>query len=229
MEPIHVPLLSRRQERGQFLQKMNHVVPAVGLLTAGVHALTEGARGLDLALAVVEIGTTLMLAAFIVKTLRAMRQPGTHSHDAHGVDWIDIWSAGILFAEAAERWHVRHHIARPTILTALVTLAFGLFHGRLLAFARQKRGLRITEAGLSVSGRPFRRFRARWGRAWRPPHRHREQSVEIRTRAGRLRRIDLADLRNAGSVRAALQDANQRLARTRATEHASTPGGLSMP
>ena len=227
MEPIHVPLLSRRQERGQFLQKMNHVVPAVGLLTAGVHALTEGARGLDLALAVVEIGTTLMLAAFIVKTLRAMRQPGTHSHDAHGVDWIDIWSAGILFAEAAERWHVRHHIARPTILTALVTLAFGLFHGRLLAFARQKRGLRITEAGLSVSGRPFRRFRARWSEI--ASISLGEQSVEIRTRAGRLRRIDLADLRNAGSVRAALQDANQRLARTRATEHASTPGGLSMP
>ena len=227
MEPIHVPLLSRRQERGQFLQKMNHVVPAVGLLTAGVHALTEGARGLDLALAVVEIGTTLMLAASIVKTLRAMRQPGTHSHDAHGVDWIDIWSAGILFAEAAERWHVRHHIARPTILTALVTLAFGLFHGRLLAFARQKRGLRITEAGLSVSGRPFRRFRARWSEI--ASISLGEQSVEIRTRAGRLRRIDLADLRNAGSVRAALQDANQRLARTRATEHASTPGGLSMP
>lgn len=222
-----MPLLSRRQERGQFLQKMNHVVPAVGLLTAGVHALTEGARGLDLALAVVEIGTTLMLAAFIVKTLRAMRQPGTHSHDAHGVDWIDIWSAGILFAEAAERWHVRHHIARPTILTALVTLAFGLFHGRLLAFARQKRGLRITEAGLSVSGRPFRRFRARWSEI--ASISLGEQSVEIRTRAGRLRRIDLADLRNAGSVRAALQDANQRLARTRATEHASTPGGLSMP
>lgn len=222
-----MPLLSRRQERGQFLQKMNHVVPAVGLLTAGVHALTEGARGLDLALAVVEIGTTLMLAASIVKTLRAMRQPGTHSHDAHGVDWIDIWSAGILFAEAAERWHVRHHIARPTILTALVTLAFGLFHGRLLAFARQKRGLRITEAGLSVSGRPFRRFRARWSEI--ASISLGEQSVEIRTRAGRLRRIDLADLRNAGSVRAALQDANQRLARTRATEHASTPGGLSMP
>ena len=222
-----MPLLSRRQERGQFLQKMNHVVPAVGLLTAGVHALTEGARGLDLALAVVEIGTTLMLAASIVKTLRAMRQPGTHSHDAHGVDWIDIWSAGILFAEAAERWHVRHHIARPTILTALVTLAFGLFHGRLLAFARQKRGLRITDAGLSVAGRPFRRFRARWSEI--ASISLGERSVEIRTRAGRLRRIDLADLRNASSVRAALQDANQRLATTRATEHASTPGGLSMP
>ena len=152
---------------------------------------------------------------------------GTRSHDAHGVDWIDIWSAGILFAEAAERWHVRHHIARPTILTALVTLAFGLFHGRLLAFARQKRGLRITEqACLSPA--------VRFAGSGRDGPRSRqsslgERSVEIRTRAGRLRRIDLADLRNAGSVRAALQDANQRLATTRATEHASTPGGLSMP
>jgi hypothetical protein len=30
------------------------------------------------------------------------RQP-SRGHHAHGVDWIDIWAAGVLFAEAAER------------------------------------------------------------------------------------------------------------------------------
>jgi hypothetical protein len=164
-----------------------------------------------------------MLAASIVQTLRATRQPGTHSHDRHEIDWIDIWAAGVLFAEAAERWHLRHHIARPTILTALVTLAFGLFHGRIVAFGRRRRGLRITDEGLSVAGRPFRRFRAPWSEI--ASISLGERSAEIRTRAGRVRRIDFTDLHNAGSVRAALEDANQRVVMTHAAVHAATARG----
>jgi hypothetical protein len=222
MQPIHVPLLSQRQERVQLLQKINHVIPAVGLVTAGAHALAEGARGGDLVLAVVEVGTTILLAASIVQTLRARRQPAAHHDKAHAIDWIDVWAAGVLFAEAAERWHVKHHIARPTMLTALVTLAFGLFHGRILAYGRRRRGLRITSDGVSVAGRPFRGFRARWPEI--ASITLSERFAEIRARTGRVRRIDLGDLHNADSVRAALEEARRQWLLIQSTKRAANPG-----
>ena len=69
MDPIVVPLLSRRLNRAQAMQKINHAIPAMGLIVAGVQALKEGARGFDLALAIVEIGTSVLLVA----TLAAIR------------------------------------------------------------------------------------------------------------------------------------------------------------
>jgi len=222
MLPIHVPFLSRRQERGQLLQKMNHVIPAAGLAAAGARALAEGTSGLDLALAVVEIVTTAFLAVSIVQTLRARRQPASHHQKPHRIDWIDLWSAGVLFAEAAERWHVNHHLARPTILTALVTLALGLFHGRILAFGQSRRGLRISSDGVSVAGRPFRRFQARWPEI--ASITLSERFAEIRARPGRVRRIDLQDLHNADSVRAALEDARRQVLLIQSAARATDAG-----
>src|SRR5262245_10820466 len=220
MDSVVVPLLSRRFERAQILQKATHVIPAVSLLTVGAQALKEGVRGLSLALAFVEIGTSVMLMVTIVRGLRATRRP-VHHGDRHGVDWIDIWAAGVLFAEAAERWHLRHHLSRPTILTALLTLGLGLFHGRIAAFGRRRRAIRITTDGMHVGGKPFRPFSAKWhdiasisviG-----------QSAEIRTRGGRVRRVDLADLRNAEDVRAAFAKASGRLAAFRTQDSALRP------
>lgn len=221
MDPIVVPLVSRRLNRAQAMQKLNHAVPAMGLIVAGVQALKEGARGFDLALAIVEIGTSVVLVATIGRSIREARKGGKREpQHAHGIDWVDIWAAAVLFAEAAERWHLRHHIARPLILTAFLTLGLGLFHGRMTAFRRRRRSLRISTEGLYVSGRPFSTFTAPWrdiaaiviaGR-----------SAEIRTRTGRVRRLDLADLENADDVRVALEEAQARLAAVGADEQLST-------
>jgi hypothetical protein len=68
--------------------------------------------------------------------------------------------------------------------------------------------LALTEIVTSVAGKPFMAFRATWkdiagvtvGDA----------SAEIRTRVGRIRRVDLLDLENAAEVRAALYEAQRR-------------------
>lgn len=62
MRLIHVPFLSRWQGPAQLLQKLNHVIKAVGLAAAGARGPAEGARGADLVLASVEIVTTVLLA-----------------------------------------------------------------------------------------------------------------------------------------------------------------------
>jgi hypothetical protein len=208
MDSVVVPLLSRRFERAQILQKANHAIPAAALLVTGVQALMEGSWGFGLALGAVQIATSAMLMVTIVRSLRATRGPAHHHHE-HGIEWIDIWAAGVLFAEAAERWHVKHHISRPMILTALLTLALGLFHGRIAAVGRRRRAIRITADGMYVGGKPFRAFTAPW----------RDiasisvtgQVAEVRTRGGRVRRLNLADLRNAEDVRAALAEGRKRL------------------
>jgi hypothetical protein len=162
MDSISVPLLSRRARRGVLAQKLNHAIPAMGLLAAGVQALAEGARGLDLALAAVEIITSAMLVITIGREMRELhrRQP-SRGHHAHGVDWIDIWAAGVLFAEAAERWHLNHHLARPTILTGLVTLGLACFINDCRATATPPR--RQNQPGWDyIGGKPFRTFSASW-------------------------------------------------------------------
>src|SRR5438094_2867972 len=105
----------------------------------------------------------------MVLTVRRMRRapaaaaPAAHAPHAHGVDWVDIFAAGVLATEALERWHVKHQIARPTILTALVMLAMGVFDGRIIAAAEQRSALRVSPEGLRLGRRPFRLFRAGWG------------------------------------------------------------------
>lgn len=210
---VTVPLRSRRLKRVQLVQKLQHAVPAFGLLMAGVQSLTAGARGVELGLAVAGIAISGLLGASIIRGLRAVRRGRTsephQDHQGHGIDWTDICVAGVLFIEAAETWHVRHHIARPVILTGVITLGLGVFHGRMAARAERRRSLRLTDDHLIVGGKPFRKFTARWDEI-----KHidmTEHEAVIHTHKGRRRRLDFKDLENAADVRAALEKAQQRL------------------
>ena len=224
MDSFVVPLQSRRLERAQLLQKINHAIPATGLLVAGAQAFTEGAHGVALALGAVEIGTSAMLMFTLARGFRELgRRRGPAAHRAsHGVDWIDIWAAGVLFAEAAERWHLTHHLSRPTILTGIITLALGVFHDRIRARIQRRRAVRITAEGIYVGAKPFRGLNAQWpdiasisitGHV-----------AEVRTRTGRVRRVDLADLRNPEEVRAAFTEGRKRLAALNARDAPPAPG-----
>src|SRR5215210_4371546 len=147
---LFVPMRSRRLKRALALQQINHAVPAAGLIYAGLAALRQGAEGFELALAIVEILTSVVLIAALARSIHAARASTPANHGAHGINWVDIWAAAVLLAEVFERWHARHHIARPILLTALFTLALGLFHRRVAAF-------RERAAGFVVRRRPFRR------------------------------------------------------------------------
>jgi len=205
---LFVHLQSRRVSRGLMLQKMQHAIPAAPLLFQGLKVLREGAHGFELALGITETVTSLFLLLTIARALRAMRSPAG-VHHSHGVDWAHIWSAGVLLAEAGERWHLHHHIARPIILTAIFTLGMGLFHERITARQSRLRHMRIDGHGIAMKRGPFRRWRSSWQELAGVTIDDNEAT--LRTRAGKATRIGFADLFNAAEVRAALVVARDRL------------------
>ncbi len=209
LEATTVPLRSRRHERALVAQKFQHVLPASGLLLVGAQALRDGAHGGELALAIVEILTSAALVVSFARHVRAVRRPHAAAHAHHGVDWFDIFAAGVLAAEAVERWHLKHHIARPTILVALITLGLGLFHGRIAAHQARRRVLHIDDSGVRIGGKPFRTFFAAWpdiAAITLAPG-----LAEVHTRAGATRRLHLDDLHDTERVRAALAAAQAHL------------------
>jgi hypothetical protein len=218
-DDLVVPLHSRRRQRGVLAQKLQHVIAGAGLFFSGMQSLSAGAHGLELALAIAGMITAGLLIAAFARAVRGVaRARGTHAHPAHhhhAVDWIDIFAAAMLFAEAAEKYHLRGHIWRPETLAAVATLAIGLLHGRLAARNEQRRSMRLTGDHLVIGGRNkfVRRFTARWDEIADISIGDREAS--IRTHQGKTRRLNLADLENAPAVRDALTRAQERLAARR--------------
>ena len=68
--------------------------------------------------------------------------------------------------------------------------------------------MRLTAEGIRIPGKPFRSFAARWPEI--ASVEMTDAAVQIRTRAGRVRRLDLLDLENAAEVRVALEEARRR-------------------
>lgn len=212
-----VPLRSKRRERALAVQKFQHAIPAAPLLFAGLQAIGKGEHGLALALAVFEIGTSVLLLGTVVREIRAMRRPPAQAHHPrhahHGVDWVHIFAAGVLIAEVLEHWHLTHHIRRPTVLTAIVTLGLGLFHGRLQRFTEARRSLRVDDDGIQIGGKFFQTFRAKWPEVASIDVD--ERSAWITTLDGRVRKLNLSDLHGADDVRRALDEAQERAAAAR--------------
>lgn len=214
-DDLIVPLHSRRRRRGLLAQKLQHVIAGAGLFLSGTQSLTAGAEGLELALAIAGMITAGLLMAAFAREVRgiagARGMPAHPTHHRHSVDWMDIFAAGMLFAEAAEKYHLRGHIWRPETLTAVATLTIGLLHGRLATAGERRRSLRVTTDELSIGGRLrfSRRFTARWSEIAAIDITDRDATV--RTRDGRTRRLNLADLENAAAVRESLMLARDRL------------------
>ena len=209
---VAVKMRSRRQERAQFAQHIQHAVPTVGLLAAAWQSLSTGAEGFELALAVAEIATSVLLIGGIlrgVRKLRAKDHGHGHALHAHRIEWLDIFAAGVLLTEAAEHWHLTHRVQGPTLLLASATLAMGLTHGRTKSLFGRARALELTAEHFVIPGKPFRGIKARWSDV-----KHiklTDDHAEILLRSGRRRRINLRDLKNAAEVRDLLTQAQQRL------------------
>jgi len=218
-DPITVPLSSKRQQRAQLVQRLNHAIPAFGLLQAGLAAMRDEHVGFGFYLGVFELVSSAVLIILTVREFKRAARPSAQGHAPHahhGVDWVDIAAAFMLVAEALEHWHLKHHISRPTVLSAMTTFALGLSHGRIVAAASRRRVVRITDGGVFMPGHPFRgrKIDASWAEV---------ESIEVdettavvRARGGRKRRFDLRDMHHGSQLRDALRVAQDRLALYRA-------------
>lgn len=219
---ISVPLHTRRYQRAQMAQKIQHAAPSFVLLGDGVTRLTGGGEhGQSFFLGAVEVIAAGLVMITVVRGIVKLRAahgkpaedsgspkgaPYNPAHGAkarHTVDWIDICIGGMLLVEAYMHFHETGHLARPTILLAAVMLTLGTFHGRITAFAYRLRSMHVSADGISIPGRlPFSRITLRWADV---------ASVEIDgdtarivTHNGRLHVVDSTDAVDGHAVRQAL-------------------------
>jgi hypothetical protein len=210
---ITVPLESRRRERALLAQKMQHVLPSIFLLIDGIGRLGGEHTRWSLSLGAAEVVTSLLVAgAFaraVRKTLSSSNSVVDEHQQAHGVDWVDLFLAGMLVTEALVHRRETGHLPRPTVLLAAVVGVSGLLHGWLHKWGQRRRALRVTEEGISVSRRRRTRLKATWAELSRIELTAREALIVTRT--GVERRIDLTDLKNPAPIVVALTAARERL------------------
>jgi hypothetical protein len=213
--PIIVPLESRRRERAQLAQKLQHVLPSVLLLSDGLGRFGGERAAWSLALGVAEVVTSaLVIGAFARAVRRVMLSSNSARHEQHvphGVDWVDVFLGGMLVTEALVHRQETGHLPRPTILLAVVLVVIGLLHGRLRERNQRRRELRLTDEGISISRRWRRRFNATWPEI--DAIELAPRVARIVMRSGAVREIDLADAKNAPAIVEVLAVARDRLTR----------------
>ncbi|MEO8681441.1 MAG: hypothetical protein ABI665_20505 [Vicinamibacterales bacterium] len=220
---ISVPLRTRRLQKAQMAQKIQHAAPSLVLLGDGLTRIGSGDPGQSLVLGVVEVIAAVLVIGTVARGIMRLRKgkgrgnpkglpppadaPQTHdAHDSpvhHGLDWIDLCIGGMLVVEAYMHWHETGHVPRPTVLLAVVMLGLGLFHGRITAYAHKRRAMHVSADGISIPGRfPFMRLTLPWSDV---------ASVDfddgvalIVAHDGRRRRVAMADSLEPNLVRDAL-------------------------
>ena len=172
-------------------------------------------RGFALVLAIFEIVSSVLLIGAFILAIRKLRQPahGDAPHAHHGsIDWIDVFTAAVLFAEVGEHYHLTHHVKRPALLLAFTMLGIGFYHGAIRRRMEKRFTLRVEDQGLYVGGKPFGAMRATWPDVASIDVGERYGTITLKS--GRKRRLDLGDVEGPDAVRAALAAAQQRLAAT---------------
>jgi mannose-6-phosphate isomerase-like protein (cupin superfamily) len=201
-----IPFLSRRRERALVVEKVPNVLGALALFGDGVLRAQHETQTYGWALSGAEVlASILVLGAFVYALVVSFRakpgdQPATHS----GIDWVDLWLAGMFAVEAVAHHYETNHWPRPTVLLAATMFVVAILHRPMAALSRRRRGLVMSNKGLRV-GRPFHRFRADWSTL--KPITVSERWAVLETIDGHAHRIDLSDLGNERQVREALREA----------------------
>jgi hypothetical protein len=203
--------------RGALFQHLQHALAAPQLLIHGVQRVRGLESGTDLLLGGAEVVASVLVIGALARAFRAYQRPHAGAgHRAHGrIDWVDVLLACMLVTEAAAHWHETGKWPRPTLLTAAVMLTLGVLHGRMAAKRERRCALRVTDDGVTMGLRFFRRFTARWADIVRieiDP-----TQARIVTRSGREQDFDLHDLEGADRVTAALEVARRRALAAAAT------------
>jgi hypothetical protein len=211
---ITVPLVSRRRERVQLMQKVQHGVPAGVVFIEGLDRILNGAGDANRWLGTVEAFASLLVLGAIARAIGRLKWGAGHTPPRqrihlHQVDWIDLLLALMLFAEVGVHWYETGRWRRPTLLLAVTTLAVGLLHGRLTTFMAKRRALRVTDDGITVGGKLFGRLTARWSEIARIDLA--DKSAALVMKDGRTTTFDLIDLRHGSDVTRALARARVRL------------------
>lgn len=225
---IAVPIRSRRAQKGQFVQKLQHAVPSIVVLGDGIDHLTHDPHGASLALGVAEVGVSVLVIGSVIRGFRRLRAQmavtaHAHTHAHHGVDWIDLCLAAMLAVEAVAKYTANGRIPRPTIVLALAMLVVGLAHGRIAAWGYRRRELRIDEAGIGVPGRFFRRHTLAWTEI--ASFDLTDSTAAITTVSGTSHRIDFSDVMQSAALRDALAQAHALHARAIMPPAAEASGG----
>lgn len=135
------PKRERRRAVGRLVQKVQHALPALVLLQHGYDAVSHGAHGWHLALAVTQLVTAVVVIAAVIVAVRNLRRQMAGGRTPHlhlGIDWLDIFLSGMLLVEVWTRYHDDGHIQRPTLLLAAIMLIVGLYGGRFAAWKRAR-------------------------------------------------------------------------------------------
>lgn len=180
------------------------------LVTDGVRRVTGEFHLASAALGIAEIVTSALVIGSMARAMKQLRRTTHAEHHAHGIDWVDIFLGVMLGVEAFMHQHESGHLPRPTVLVAILTFAIGIFHPRLAAFGDRRRALHITDAGLSLPGRPFRYRRLTLPWADVATIEIDDRRARVRSVDGTERRFDLADAVHPDAIRAALTEAEAR-------------------
>ena len=158
--PRAVFLTHRRVRRLELWQMLQHGTAAVTLLVAGLAGLRgEGRDAIVSVLDVVASGGLLVVIARELRRLRAERaaeraggvvaeSPHADHEGHHGLGWADIFAGAMLLLESYHHYEETHHVRRPTLLLALLTLALGVLHPRLARLRAERRYLRADDDGI---------------------------------------------------------------------------------
>lgn len=156
-------------------------------------------------MAILESVIGAVVVATFVREVRQTLKPKSTDHSSAwhaAVGWFDLAAGGLLIFEAFHQPHVKPGYMRPPFVSGVVTIALGLFHGRLRAFQLRRRYLKL-EAG-RVEGRlgPFRRFN--FATAELKSVDVSEETVVLQPKDGQPRMIRLGRYGNKSEIREAI-------------------------
>jgi hypothetical protein len=128
---------SRRAARVKRAQTAQHVGGAILLLSNGYRHLQHGHS--PLAYAEVAAGA-LLIGAVLLEKFR-------HRHES-GIAWVELAGAAMLFVEAIEKTHQKHHMLFYVLsfVQPLIFLAFALFDAQIA----QRRSIRMNDDGIDM-------------------------------------------------------------------------------
>jgi hypothetical protein len=178
--PVELPVRLARQHRARVLTAAVQDGPAVAaLLVAGAAGLRAPRGGGDLLLALVELAVGAWVLRYLARAAvslfprggaeasdaaAATGAPAPGQGDAPRVRWEGVAVGTMALVEVWHRWLTTGHVARPTLLVGVLTLALALGGARVVQrrTAHLRPRLVVSAAGLFYRGSRRRRFEARW-------------------------------------------------------------------
>lgn len=214
MPPVEtLPIVPRRAARLKRVQKAQHLLGALILLTAGYNHLQVGHHGV---LPLAEIAAALFLIGSVI--VERVRQ--RHRAHGHALAWVELAGAVMVFVEAIAKLEQPHHLSFYVLsfVQPLILLTFALFDAQIAAVPR----LTADDEHFTMRTRLFFRTRLAWSemRSWKVAG----DAIEVTTRGGHTKRLSFGKLVDSAT---ALNWSRQQFERRARSAPGELPGGES--